>query len=73
MLDRVALDGHVGSEPCGESPNYKFPPFLQDFLSTKSLFDELSPCHSAESTEDLQALAADDGQRVVEPKAPIVE
>lgn len=35
----------------------------------KSLLDELFPCCSAESTEDLQALAVDDGRHVVELEA----
>lgn len=69
----MAPDGRVGSKLCGESPNYKFPPFLQYFLSAKSLFDELFPCRSAESTEDLQASVADDWRRAAKPEAPIVE
>lgn len=32
LLDKVAPDGCVGSEPFGECPNCKFPPFLQYFF-----------------------------------------
>jgi hypothetical protein len=46
---------------------------FQYFFSAKSLFDELCPCCSTDSVEDLQPSATDDGWCVVEPKAPDTE
>ena len=37
------------------------------------LLDKLFPRCIAESTEELQPSAADDGRRVVEPEAPSIE
>lgn len=52
-------------------PIVSFPFVLYNIsFCAKSLFDELCPCCSVESSEDLQPLVANDRRLVMEPGAP---